>query len=347
VGCNSSSGGIQIGTDTNCGSFALGIDASSNDTFINRPSGGAIHFKEGNGATDQMTIASGGFVTIGSTNPFKASLAVQSRLPAEDLIDGFDLSGNAVFGLTSGGFVFATGFNGICRQDGNVTNGPICNQDFAEAYASSEPTEAGDLVALVPGAKATVRRSQKPYDALLAGVVSSNPGLVFDNGQTHLAGDNSQLITKDKTVVALVGRVPLKISMENGPIQVGDPISSSSKPGVGMKATEAGKIVGYALEPAEKDGRVLVYVQPGYHAAPEMAKLRASAQKLNRRAQEQELELQTLRQDNARLRSELNAILLQVNKINDQIVAASAKRGNATKNSPIRATEPVSEPMAH
>jgi len=332
------------------------------NTEIGRPPNGSVIFeKSGSGVVD-MQIDSSGNLQVNGSAQFTAPMGIltpaqnssvltvkeDATQTATAIIQGQSVNGTVVFFLdTSGKVNAAGGFAGTCRTDGIVTNGPICNQDFAEAYASNEPTEAGDLVALVPGAKATVRRSQKPYDALLAGVVSSNPGLVFDNGQTHLAGDNSQLITKDKTVVALVGRVALKISMENGTIQVGDPIASSSKPGVGMKATEAGKIVGYALEPGEKDGRLLVYVQPGYHAAPEMAKLRASAQKLNRRAQEQELELQTLRQDNARLRSELNAILLQVNKINDQIVAASAKRGNATKNSPIRATEPVSEPMAH
>jgi len=117
----------------------------------------------------------------------------------------------------------------------------------------------------VPGTVATVRKSTQPYEELLAGVVSTNPGLVFDNGQTHLAGDNSQLITRTKTTVALVGRVSVKVSLENGPIVSGDPLTSSSKPGVAMRATKAGKSIGYALEGADKDGKVLVFLQPGYY----------------------------------------------------------------------------------
>ena len=55
--------------------------------------------------------------------------------------------------------------------------------------------------------------------------------------------------------VALVGRVPVKISLENGTIAVGDPLTSaSSTPGMAMKATRAGKILGYALEASPPAG---------------------------------------------------------------------------------------------
>jgi len=48
--------------------------------------------------------------------------------------------------------------------------------------------------------------------------------------------------------IALKGRVPIKLSTENGPIKTGDKITLSSIPGVGMKATEADTVVGTALE---------------------------------------------------------------------------------------------------
>ena len=70
-------------------------------------------------------------------------------------------------------------------------------------------------------------------------------------------------------MVALAGRVLTKVSMENGRVAGGDPITSSSTPGFGMKANKTGKIVGYALEPAEKDSTILVLVQPGYYVAPD------------------------------------------------------------------------------
>jgi hypothetical protein len=168
------------------------------------------------------------------------------------------------------------GFNGKCNEAAPVValGGGIakvdCNQDVAEAFASAEPTEPGDLVVLLPQAAAepTVRKARGPYEGLLVGVVSANPGLVFDHGQTYLAGDNAHLITQAKTVVALVGRARVKVDLENGSIAPGDPLTSSSTPGVSMKATKAGKIIGYALEGAEQAGEVLVLLQPSYYIPP-------------------------------------------------------------------------------
>jgi hypothetical protein len=48
--------------------------------------------------------------------------------------------------------------------------------------------------------------------------------------------------------VGLSGRVPIKLSTENGPIKKGDRIMLSSIAGVGMKATTNARIVGIALE---------------------------------------------------------------------------------------------------
>jgi hypothetical protein len=210
-------------------------------------------------------------------------------------------TGKSVVTLEVVGVVQATnGFDGQCLASGSFdsSGSSICNMDLAESYASAQATEPGDLVALVPGAEATVRKSGRSYEPLLLGVVSTNPGLAFDNGKTHLAGDNTQLVTKDKTVIALAGRVPVKISVENGSIRVGDPLTSSSKPGAAMKATRAGKIVGYALEPATKDGQVLMFVQAGYYAAPELT---------------------ALRQENAQLRRQLRDLVTQVNTIRTKL----------------------------
>jgi hypothetical protein len=178
-------------------------------------------------------------------------------------------SGDQVTINSSGKLTANGGFNGQCLSAStfDATTSSSCNMDFAESFAAIERTEPGDLVTLVTSSNAmpTVRKSPHAYDGLLIGVVSTNPGLIFDNGVTHLAGDNSQLITNDKTVVALVGRVPVKVSMENGAIAIGDPLTSSSRPGFAMKATQVGKIIGYALENANQDGKVLALIQPGYY----------------------------------------------------------------------------------
>jgi hypothetical protein len=60
----------------------------------------------------------------------------------------------------------------------------------------------------------------------------------------------------------------VKVSAENGPITIGDPITLSSQPGIGMKATTAGMIVGTALEPltASSSASIMVFVRSQYWA---------------------------------------------------------------------------------
>ena len=64
---------------------------------------------------------------------------------------------------------------------------------------------------------------------------------------------------KDEVPLAVVGIVPCKVSAENGAIQAGDLLVTSSTPGHAMKGTDhskmLGAVVGKALEPLQK-GRV-------------------------------------------------------------------------------------------
>jgi hypothetical protein len=67
--------------------------------------------------------------------------------------------------------------------------------------------------------------------------------------------------------VALAGRVPTKVSTENGPIEIGDPLTSSNLPGVAMKAKKPGRIIGLALEPysGEGVGKIMVFVNTQWY----------------------------------------------------------------------------------
>jgi hypothetical protein len=202
---------------------------------------------------------------------------------------------------TMGKVMARRGFNGFCTTvNVPATGGNVevsCNQDVAETFAVPEATEPGDLVVLVNQSSAsmpTVSKSTRPYESLLLGAVSTSPGLVFDRGETLLAGDNSKLITSKKTVVGLVGRVPVKVSLENGPIAVGDPITSSSTKGVAMRATKAGQIIGYALEKADQKGKVLVHLQPGYYIPPQQLALLNEINELKAEVSELQSLLQTV-----------------------------------------------------
>jgi hypothetical protein len=62
--------------------------------------------------------------------------------------------------------------------------------------------------------------------------------------------------------LALAGRVPVKVTTENGEVHAGDYVTvSDTTPGAGMKATDAGEVVGQALDDYDPStGEVLVLV---------------------------------------------------------------------------------------
>ncbi len=107
--------------------------------------------------------------------------------------------------------------------------------DLAEYYYSSEGLDAGDVVAINPDQEAGIGKSTGRYQKNLLGVISTKPGLIL--GPT----------AENAYAVALSGRVPVKVTTENGVIKVGDLLTSSSRPGYAMRATSAGAVIGRVL----------------------------------------------------------------------------------------------------
>jgi hypothetical protein len=143
------------------------------------------------------------------------------------------------------------GYGGICvDNDGSCvasTTGRItavsyttANSDLAENYFSSEDLQSGEVVYLKGGL--SVGRASEETKEKVIGVITTKPGLL-------LGADDSSLNPGEEAYgVALAGRVPVRLSNENGEIKVGDELMLSSLPGVVMKATSTGKVVGVALE---------------------------------------------------------------------------------------------------
>ncbi|OGK51563.1 hypothetical protein A2966_05190 [Candidatus Roizmanbacteria bacterium RIFCSPLOWO2_01_FULL_41_22] len=128
-----------------------------------------------------------------------------------------------------------------------VTGG--AGADLAEVYFSTDMSlEGGDVVVADPQfEKIGFKKSTgKPYDGMMLGIVSTKPGIVLADDSVPDPGKLAKPVD-----LALAGRVPVKVSTENGPIAVGDYLTSSSTPGVAMKATKAGPTVGKALESLE------------------------------------------------------------------------------------------------
>lgn len=80
------------------------------------------------------------------------------------------------------------------------------------------------------------------------------------------------------TSVALAGRVRVKVDASFGPIRAGDYLTSSPIPGVAMRASRQGPIVGTALEGLTSgSGSVEVFVHRGWYGGPGQSVLTSSA----------------------------------------------------------------------
>jgi hypothetical protein len=218
----------------------------------------------GGGGVIGQTYSSGGFSygargdALGTTGPavgiFGAAWSPQGiaglfiNIPRGDILRGA-VSQNpdvTVFRVDGTGRVFA---------DGGFQPG---GADFAESMAATGDRAqyaAGDLLVIDPTASRHVALAQKPYSTLVAGIYSTKPGLV---GTTRKVDESAP---QNEIPLAVVGIVPCKVTTENGPIQIGDLLVTSSTPGHAMKGTERSKmlgaVVGKALEPLEEGKGVI------------------------------------------------------------------------------------------
>ena len=159
----------------------------------------------------------------------------------------------SVFRVDGTGRVFADG--------GFQPNGA----DFAESMAVTGDRNmysAGDLLVIDPSAKRHLSLAETPYSTLVAGIYSTKPGML---GSTRKIDEAA---AKDEIALAVVGIVPCKVTAENGPIQAGDLLVTSSTLGHAMRGTDRvkmlGAVVGKALEPllsGEGTIQVLVTLQ--------------------------------------------------------------------------------------
>lgn len=140
--------------------------------------------------------------------------------------------------------------------------------DLAENYVSSENLEPGDVVAPEGSSNAmAIIKSTQSYQKNLIGIISTNPGITLNS---DAATDYEH---PNVYPLALQGRVPVKVSSINGPIQPGDELTSSSIPGVAMLASSSGQTIGKALEAYANTnpntvGKIMAFVNLSYYSAP-------------------------------------------------------------------------------
>ncbi|MDE1946105.1 MAG: DUF5011 domain-containing protein, partial [Patescibacteria group bacterium] len=171
----------------------------------------------------------------------------------------------------------ATGTLNLSRTA--LTGGP----DVAENIPVSDPAiESGDLVTVDEVATSSgqydtydgnvydlfsAKKTARPYDPKLLGVISTDPSIVLHTDVNAI--ENSNTVPAGNRPMVLAGRTLVKVNLDNGPIAEGDYITSSDVPGVGMKATKAGQVIGQALQSFDASStatttQILVFVRSGY-----------------------------------------------------------------------------------
>lgn len=133
----------------------------------------------------------------------------------------------------------------------------ISNSDCAEAFdlEDSSVGEPPPGSVMVIGNEGSVRMSASAYDKRVAGVISGagpfKPGITLGRRDSD----------RRRPAIALMGKVFCKVDTVNGPIGVGDLLTTSGTPGHAMKATDPlrafGAVVSKALGGLER-GRGMV-----------------------------------------------------------------------------------------
>jgi hypothetical protein len=178
---------------------------------------------------------------------------VGSFTPSGDIIVArwgtFGISVQNVFRVDATGTVFADGSYNCGLGSGCFNTG--VGADVAERIDVTEKLEPGDVVEIDPDDAGRFRKVRNANSTLVAGVVSTAPSITLANNDLK---DNDTSVRKDqRPLLALVGRVPLKVTDEGGPVRVGDLLTSSSTRGYAMRCRDrqlcAGAVVGKALQP--------------------------------------------------------------------------------------------------
>lgn len=217
--------------------------------FYNGGGGEVLYLQ--NGGEDGTGILGGDFITAVNESEGDVQFKVTSNGTVYS--DGGYHCGNNVDSQAiwvtpaTSGFVMALNPGAIepCLND----NSPA---DFAEMFPTTGEPEPGDVLAI--GSDGNLILSTEPYQTTIIGVRSTRPSFL----------GNAQFADEDGYApLALLGVVPVKASAENGAIQPGDLLVSSSIPGHAMRAGDnppQGTVIGKALETLEDGTGFIIMV---------------------------------------------------------------------------------------
>jgi len=264
------------GADINAATIG---NISSNDLTVweNSDIGNNLYVRNG------INVGIGGILSSGS-------LSINSNISSGDLFAISSSTNSRIFSISASGDVAinistfgggtsyklkidagdpangAIGVNGFIRATAYIT--PSTTLDLAETYpvnmscvGSGVCPENGDVVCVDPTVVSGVKKCSLEDKNNMVGIVSTNPGFLLGGGDFS---NPSQTLGSVK--VALAGRVPVKVSSENGNISAGDKLTISNTSGVAAKALGDSPIVAVAMESfsGSSPGNIVAFVNIGW-----------------------------------------------------------------------------------
>lgn len=317
AGCGTAYAAIGLhAAMASCANYSVMGDATN--LWVNRPTGGGFFLRQNN--LDQLTVDAAGEVRLGNvasntaaSGAWGTALLLSGALesspgwgsdnsdplwlaryntgvnatdlrvvigddpgsPADRFVVGTMVgSGNFSKGATwQGQFAVQASGAVIARSTFTANGAP----DLAETIPAGDDVGEGDVVCADPARREHAVRCAAGSATLLGVIAEPGSSFVINaRGGALDAGPTGQPLV-------LAGRVPVKVSLENGPIRAGDLLAPSSTPGVAMRATRPGPTVGVALDGFDGRGaaRVLCFVAVDHGLGSEaLARLGAENQAL-------------------------------------------------------------------
>ncbi|HET7064275.1 MAG TPA: hypothetical protein VFI49_08340 [Rudaea sp.] len=185
-----------------------------------------------------LASATNGIAIVANANTGDTTALFANGNALGQIFKGLGPGGQTVFRVTSNGVVYADG--------GYASAGA----DVAEFVPSTQSLEPGDVVEIDAERGGEFRLASSPSSTSVAGVISTQPGLTMNSSESAKDQENHA------PRLALIGRVPVKASSENGAIRAGDLLVSSSTPGRAMRAPnnpQPGTVIGKAMRALDRD----------------------------------------------------------------------------------------------
>ncbi len=254
------------------GSTFLSGFTASGGLFMNISSTTAINVYDGSGNAAFVVSSSGHSAGVGTSTLTYAFTVQDSQASTyvariDNANTGVDADGLLItLGVANASRTTSNYFVGFATGDKTVA-GKIQGGASAVAYTTTaadlaEYFRASDLGDMPKPGEVVMLDASKDNSVLTAdgsntqseplGIISTNPGFI-GNGPICLASDVEcdANYAQYNALVAIAGQVPVRISLENGPIAVGDYLTlSSTTPGAAVKLVESGYIVGVAVSNA-------------------------------------------------------------------------------------------------